>query len=80
MKHTITICMGSSCYARGNGENLETIEQHIAGVRSHVEVELLGCRCRSQCGNGPNIEINGTLFTHVSPPELEQILKEQVPE
>ena len=25
MKHTITICMGSSCFARGNKRNLKII-------------------------------------------------------
>ena len=40
MKHTITICMGSSCFARGNKRNLKIIEEYLA--RYKIDCALLG--------------------------------------
>jgi NADH:ubiquinone oxidoreductase subunit E len=57
----ITICMGSSCYARGNGEHLILIESYLEARGLGAAVELRGCRCRGQCGFGPVIEIGGVL-------------------
>ena len=32
MKHDIVICMGSSCFARGNKRNLKIIEEYPKGM------------------------------------------------
>ena len=28
--NSITICMGSSCFSRGNNRNIEVIQEHLA--------------------------------------------------
>ncbi len=57
---TITICMGSSCYSRGNGRNIEAIRGYLA--RRDVKVELVGHLCQEQCSQGPNIAIDGKVY------------------
>ena len=56
-KHNITVCMGSSCFARGNQQNLETIENFIKENGLEAEIELSGSRCEGKCVTGPNEKI-----------------------
>ena len=39
MKRKIVICMGSSCFARGNEENLRVIEDFLKS--NHLEADVL---------------------------------------
>jgi NADH:ubiquinone oxidoreductase subunit E len=55
----IVICMGSSCFARGNKEHLPVIEQFLAEHGITAEVQLCGSRCEDECALGPNIAIDG---------------------
>jgi len=66
--------MGSSCFARGNGEHLELIEGYLQKNKLDAEVQFSGCRCRDECGSGPNIEINGTLYRTVDAGTLYDLL------
>jgi NADH:ubiquinone oxidoreductase subunit E len=52
--------MGSSCFARGNDENLEIIEQYIKENNLDTTVEITGSRCDNICTHGPNINILNT--------------------
>lgn len=61
----IVICMGSSCFARGNRKNLELVERYLETHGLHVQVELAGSRCEEFCRLGPNVEINGTMHHSV---------------
>ena len=42
MKHNIKVCMGSSCFARGNLENLNFLENYIKENNLQNSVKLLG--------------------------------------
>lgn len=75
-KHTITVCMGSSCFARGNQENLDFIEDYITKNNLDAKIELAGSRCEGKCATGPNIVIDDNFFTEVTKEKLEQLLKE----
>lgn len=74
-KDTIIICMGSSCFARGNGKNLEIIEQYLFQKGIKDQVILKGTLCEGQCTKGPNILINGKMFNKVDPADMETILQ-----
>ena len=56
---SVTICMGSSCFSRGNNRNLEAVRAWLGEHHREAEVELKGCRCGNACAVGPNIWING---------------------
>ncbi len=70
----ITICMGSSCFARGNGANLEIIEEYLAQRDLSVDIELVGSRCRGECSVGPTLEINGNVYRKVDEGTLLDLL------
>ena len=78
MEKSIKICMGSSCYSRGNQENLERIERYLGERQINCVIDLRGSRCAGHCSEGPNIEINGRLFGRVSAETIEQLLDQQL--
>ena len=72
----IKICMGSSCYARGNDENIETLENYINEHKEDSKIELIGLKCTNKCEKGPIIIINGKEYCNISYLELKKILEE----
>lgn len=75
---SITICMGSSCFARGNNTNAEYIQQFIDTHGLGESIEIRGCLCEGECKKGPNIRINEVLYTGVTPEALQTILEHTV--
>ena len=75
---TITVCMGSSCFSRGNATNAEVIQRFLIERNLTDKVTVKGCLCESDCKNGPSIRIDGKLFTDVSPEGLELLLKHEL--
>ena len=61
----LTICMGSSCYSRGNSRNIEAIQQFIAEKQLDATIQLVGHLCEDKCRNGPNLGINGKIYQQV---------------
>jgi len=74
-KHTLTICMGSSCFSRGNGKNYETIKQYLDEHNLCIDVKIKGCRCGGLCMKGPNIWIDEQLYSNVDQGSLIDIMK-----
>ena len=77
-KLDITVCMGSSCFARGNASNLEFIENYIKENGLEADIDLAGSRCEGKCVTGPNVIINGIEYTEVDEKKLKQTLDELV--
>ncbi len=73
----IKICMGSSCFARGNDENLEFIENYIKENNLEAEIEIIGSRCENICATGPNIIIDGVKYYGVDKNKLRELLKNE---
>ena len=75
MAHIIKVCMGSSCFARGNAKNLQIIQNFLEQHSIDAEVELSGLRCCNQCSLGPNINIDGVDYHAVDSGTLLDILE-----
>ena len=74
----IMICLGSSCYSRGNADNLKIIKQFIQTHPLKCEIDFRGHLCKEHCSKGPVIEINGKLFEAVLPNMVEKLLLSQL--
>ena len=76
-KPKITICMGSSCFARGNEKNLEFCEKFLAerGLQDEVDCELAGSLCTSNCAVGPVVIVDGKTYTHVDQAVMKDVLE-----
>ena len=77
-KLNITVCMGSSCFARGNQENLAFLEDYIKEHGINANIELEGTRCENKCASGPNMYINGQEYNNVDIDKLKEILEKNV--
>jgi iron-hydrogenase subunit alpha len=68
--------MGSSCFARGNFENLSFLENYIRENNLNADIELIGALCCGKCATGPNMYINDVLYNEVNQEKLEKILSD----
>ncbi len=75
MASTIKVCMGSSCFARGNSKNLQVIQSFLESHNLAAEVELTGLRCCDCCSKGPNITIDGAEYNNIESGMLYDILE-----
>jgi NADH:ubiquinone oxidoreductase subunit E len=73
-KSRIVICMGSSCFSRGNNKNLEVIKDYISKNNLNCTVNISGNLCEDKCSKGPNVKINERLYSEVEPNMLLEIL------
>ncbi|MBZ0242251.1 MAG: (2Fe-2S) ferredoxin domain-containing protein [Bacteroidales bacterium] len=62
-KTVITICLGSSCYRRGNQTILEVIKNYLTENELSSSVEFKGQLCTDKCTEGPNLTIDETKYS-----------------
>jgi len=62
----ITVCMGSSCFGKGNQATAEAVTQFIEEHKLQDKIEVAGCLCSGHCAKGPNIMVNDKLISGVS--------------
>jgi len=72
------ICLGSSCFSRGNKEVVLFIKEWLR--KNHLEdrVVFKGARCFGHCSNGPNLVIDGKVIEGVGLAQVEKILEEEI--
>ncbi len=73
-KHTIKVCMGSSCFARGNCENLSFLEKYIKDHNLDADLELVGALCEGKCDLGPHVYVDNNEYDEVNIDKLQKIL------
>ena len=71
------ICLGSSCFSRGNREVVMFIREYLK--KNHLEDRIVfrGARCMSLCSNGPNLRINQRIIEGVTLTGIEEILENE---
>ncbi len=70
----IKICMGSSCFSRGNKENLEVIRDYLNNHSKSAKIYLTGNLCQGMCNKGPNLFINDKAYHRVDSTQITEIL------
>lgn len=55
----VCICMGSSCFSRGNNRTVAAVKNLLAHEDLDRRVVLEGHLCEGLCKQGPNVTING---------------------
>ncbi len=74
------ICLGSSCFSRGNREVVQFIKDYLRKNHLDDRVIFKGARCLDHCSNGPNLVINGRVIQSVTLEKVEAILEENLAE
>ena len=79
---SITLCMGSSCFARGNEKNLALCEKFLdaRGLQDEVDLVLGACLCKGRCSEGPVVVIDGKAHTSVDEGVMSDLLENLFPE
>jgi len=72
----IVICMGSSCFARGNKNTLAVIKKYLKDRSLEDSVVFKGTHCTSICDQGPALIINGQKITKLMPDNVGDVLDE----
>ncbi|MDD2191405.1 MAG: NAD(P)H-dependent oxidoreductase subunit E [Bacteroidales bacterium] len=77
-KKEITICLGSSCFSRGNNKNLEIIQEYIKNKGLEANVNFKGQLCSEKCQEGPVLTIDNTTYKEVTQTKLFEILDKEL--
>lgn len=79
MAHRIEmqICLGSSCFSRGNKDVVMFIREYLRENHLEDRVIFRGGRCMGRCNNGPNLTINGIPVEGVTRAKIEGILEKE---
>ena len=70
----VVVCLGSSCFARGNSQNLAVVEEYLLNHGMQNSVRVTGCLCQDECKRGPNMVVGGEHHHEMDPARLREIL------
>lgn len=77
-KIQVIVCMGSSCFSRGNSRMVKLLQDYIGTTGAEARVEIAGSLCENQCTCGPNITINGARCSAATPEKCVQLLQQHL--
>jgi NADH:ubiquinone oxidoreductase subunit E len=75
-KVDITICLGSSCFSRGNRDLVSFVQDYIADNNLHERTNFKGGHCFGACNKGPVVLINGEPHYALTREKLSDLLNE----
>jgi len=73
--HELVVCLGSSCFARGNSQHLAAIEAFLQSRGLTDDVRVTGRLCQDECKQGPNLTSCGKHHHEVTAATLREILQ-----
>ena len=73
-KIELEICQGTSCHLLGSQELFEAVLALPEKWRESIVLKRVDCL--KSCRQGPNVRINGTIFSGMTPDGLLTILEE----
>ena len=76
-KRQIKICLGSSCFSRGNKANVGAIQKYLKEHNLEADICISGHLCEEKCIKGPVISIDDNVYEGVQMSRLYKILQEE---
>ena len=73
-KKEIIICLGSSCFARGNKQLVRLITDYLRDGNLLNDVKFHGERCFGHCSKGPVLKIDELIHEKVDEEKVHQLL------
>jgi NADH:ubiquinone oxidoreductase subunit E len=74
----IGICLGSSCFSRGNKEVVMFIREYLKKHHLEDKVIFKGARCMGNCSKGPNMVFNDIFREGITLQKIEGILENEL--
>lgn len=75
-KKEVVICLGSSCFARGNKQLVKIVNDYLRDRNLLNEVRFHGQRCFGQCAVGPSMKLDGKLLERLDEESVVAFLDE----
>lgn len=79
-KKEIKICLGSSCFSRGNKEILNIIKTYLKEHKLEHKVYFHGAHCFGKCSDGPNLQFGETFYENVNDSNIIEIIQKELQE
>lgn len=78
-KHTVKVCLGTSCHVRGGPRILEAVERGL-GIETGETTEdckfsLERVACFGCCALSPVMVVGGTVYSRMTPQKVKEILR-----
>ena len=70
----VVVCLGSSCFALGNAQNLAALEEYLLSHGLQNSVRVAGCLCQDECKSGPNFVVCGEHKHEIDSAKLREVL------
>jgi NADH:ubiquinone oxidoreductase subunit E len=77
LRKEIKICLGSSCFSRGNKQTLQVIQKYVKDHNLEREVILKGNHCFSNCNKGPVVTFGERVYEQVTGETVLEILEKE---
>ena len=77
IRKEIKICMGSSCFSRGNKQTLQVIQKYLKDHDLERDILLKGNHCFSNCSTGPVLKIGNKVYEQVNNDNILEILDKE---
>ena len=77
-KKEIVICLGSSCFSRGNKQLVKTVDHFLQKHNLNSKVNFRGAHCMEMCDKGPVLKIQDEFFTSVNVTNIIEILSKSL--
>ena len=74
-KTEITICLGSSCFARGNKRLVAIVKDFLKENKLEDQVFFHGNHCFDRCMDGPSIKINNKMYSGIDEEKVIKLLE-----
>lgn len=74
----IVICLGSSCFARGNKQMVQTVKKFLDDHQMAHKVRFRGKHCFGHCENGPSMMVGEKRYEHITPDSIVEILENEL--
>ncbi len=72
----INICLGSSCFSRGNKNTVRIIDEWLKKNNLRDKVYYHGSHCFATCDKGPMLKINDQIYHGVDSEKAIEILRD----
>ncbi|OQC38631.1 MAG: NADH dehydrogenase subunit E [Bacteroidetes bacterium ADurb.Bin041] len=78
LQKEVIICLGSSCFARGNKQMVQLIKKFLEEHNLSGKVNFKGKHCFGNCENGPSIMIDQKRYEHINAESILEILENEL--
>ena len=75
-KIKVVICLGSSCYNRGNQHILEVIKRYLKDHNLKEKIDFRGQLCSNNCTEGPVLHINDKTYKEINEEMIIRLLND----